>query len=129
MRSYKRFTESHLKLAINLPWDEMDSNAFINWDPEDIYENRLHSPDKKVIFKERKRRYIYLIPTHNLIPQEICKDLHRIFDPDSVSWALDIMPKSDLVSLRNSLILYKALKLGWKRQNVFLCMNGQKVIE
>ena len=62
MRSRARYHKAHIKDSINFPVDMCDENFFINWDSKNVEKELIKNKQKKQLFINRKRLFIYIIP-------------------------------------------------------------------
>lgn len=127
LRPMHLYHKSHFENSINFPIDKCDDAFFTKWDPTKIQNEILRNPNKKAVFEMRKRTYLYIIASEHDITHFLDK-LPRLFNSDAIatycSKYIDIKYKlENLLSLRLSLLLYKALKQERIRE-VYLCVNG-----
>jgi hypothetical protein len=61
LRSRNNYHQAHIKDSISLPLDLCDEDFFINWDPAKVQGTILKNKIKVNAFKDRKRKFIYLI--------------------------------------------------------------------
>jgi hypothetical protein len=124
-----------LENSFSFPIDQCSDDFFINWDPANILENIIKNPVKRTLFELRKRYFVFIIASQNDIENYLDK-LPKIFDPQSITKYYQkyqndeesVYKMEDLVSIRNALLLYKALK-NEKIREVYLCVNGFKSIK
>mmetsp|Transcript_47767 Transcript_47767/g.35017 ORF Transcript_47767/g.35017 Transcript_47767/m.35017 type:complete len:132 (-) Transcript_47767:859-1254(-) len=127
MRAKLQNHNCHLENSINLPLNYCDDEFFINWNPEKISTEIIKNPVKKSLFDQRKRLYVCIICSEYDTTNFLDK-LHRIFDVSSLdSYVKKYVESKDkvenLLSLRNALLLYKALKKERIRE-IYICVNG-----
>jgi rhodanese-related sulfurtransferase len=63
MRSRSEYHNSHLKNSINVAIDLVNDNFFTKFKPSDMDEIIGDNKEKKELFKNRKRKFIYIIPS------------------------------------------------------------------
>ena len=118
---------SHFENSISFPIDYCTDEFFINWNGKHIQEKILRNKVKKELFEQRKRKYVFIIASSNDISNYLDK-LPKLTDSEALDRYVQqhIGNRSiieNLLSVRNAIMLYKALK-SEKIREVYLCVNG-----
>ena len=114
MRSMRQFHYSHFESSINFPVDKCDDQFFINWDPQSVLNNWIKNAGKRALFEGRRRSFVFIIASSNDITHFLDK-LPKIIDPTALSnytdkYSEDTDKIENILSIRNALLLYRALK-------------------
>ena len=117
----------HFENAINFPINLCNDEFFTKWDANHISKDIIKNKIKKELFDSRRRMFVFIIASQNDITHYLDK-LPKIFDSQSLEkYANKYVDNKDvienLVSLRNSLLLYKALK-NERLREMNICVNG-----
>ncbi|CDW83258.1 mapk phosphatase 2 [Stylonychia lemnae] len=126
-RSQFQFHLSHFENAINFPVNLCNDEFFTKWDPKNISDNIIKNKVKKELFEARRRMYVFIIASQNDITHYLEK-LPKMFDPQSLENYINKYIENkdvieNLVSIRNALLLFKALK-NERIREMNLCING-----
>ena len=132
MRSEKQFAQCSLDKSVNLPIEKFNEDTFINW----AKTNKKLEADTSIFaskhaqhaFKRRRRHWVFIIcaqNSKNLNPWLL--ELSNFGSKQALSGlcaqAETEAQKSDLLAIRNALLLFKALKKERMRE-MDLCIDG-----
>jgi len=132
MRSRKQFREVSLEKSVNLPIEKVTEDTFINWAKhiKALEEDTtfLKSKWNQHAFKRRRRHWIFIIPCQNSeVLDSWLLELSNYGSQKGVTSLIDMCKndqhREDLLSLRNALLLFKALK-NERIREMDLCIDG-----
>ena len=132
MRSEKQFAHCSLDKSANLPIEKFTEDIFINWAKHskklEVDTSIFKTKRVQNEFKRRRRYWVYIIAAHdskNL--NKTLLELSNFANKDGLVKLIEMadsdQKKEDLLSLRNALLLYKALKLERLRE-MDICIDG-----
>jgi hypothetical protein len=117
----------HYENSINFPIDHCSDQFFIKWNPKDISDNLIKNKVKKDLFDTRRRLYVFIIASQNDLTHYLEK-LPKIFHYEALTPYTEKYQENtdvieNLLSIRNAVLLYKALK-NERIRELYLCVNG-----
>ena len=119
MRSGTAFNTCHLDKSVNFAVERFNEETFVNWTAKSkvLETDATIFKNKYAIdwMKKRKRRFIYIIPCQQTaFLRRTLMSVSHLGDEAKLASAVEacssMADKQDLLSLRNSLFLYRALK-------------------
>ena len=132
MRSAAQYNECSLDKSVNFSIERFNEEVFINW----TQQVKLLETDTKIFkdkyevdkMKKRKRRFCYIMPCHQSSVLKRYLTQASIFcAPDKLAEALEACEtpeeKADLLSLRNSVLLFRAL-VKERHREVFISLQA-----
>eukprot|EP00347_Sterkiella_histriomuscorum_P021041 403335488 len=131
-RSLYQYHLSHLENSINFPVDLCNDEFFTKFNPKQICDTIIKNKFKKELFDQRRRMYVFIIASQNEITHYLEK-LPKVFDPEALAPYIEKYKNNkevveNLVSIRNAILLYKALK-NERIRELYLCVNGFNIFK
>ena len=132
MRSEKQFNQCSLDKSVNFSVEKFNEDTFINWAKhiKSLEENTNIFPAKiaQHAFKRRRRHWVFIIPCHNSVNLDTwLLEMSNIGSKQAlqslISQAVTNQQREDLLSIKNSILLFKALKKERVREMDF-CIDG-----
>jgi hypothetical protein len=80
MRSRKDYHYQHLAHSINIPLDGVDDEFFTKFKPEKLDALTNNNAEKANAFKNRKRKFIFIIASQNEITEFFKDGFEQLFD-------------------------------------------------
>lgn len=84
MRSRFNYYHGHLENSICLPLDQFSDESFLKWDPSMITSKVITIKEKKKLFDDRKRKFIYIIASQDSLISEVDFRIPSIFSRDMI---------------------------------------------
>lgn len=132
MRSQKNFSHIQLEKSVNFAIEKFNEESFFNWTKVsktlETDTSIFKTKSTQNAYKRRRRFWVYIIPanSHKNLKQtllEVCNFASKEGMKKLTDLADTPDKQEDLLSLRNALLLYKALKLERLRE-LDICLHG-----
>mmetsp|Transcript_24091 Transcript_24091/g.32299 ORF Transcript_24091/g.32299 Transcript_24091/m.32299 type:complete len:236 (+) Transcript_24091:229-936(+) len=132
MRSATQFNECSLDKSVNFPLERFTEETFIDWSTKvkQLETDSTIFKDKYEVdkMKKRKRRFCYIVPCQqSAMLKKHMRSLSLFCSPEKLAEAISActseQDKADLLSIRNSLLLFQAMKKERHRE-VFISLEA-----
>jgi len=128
MRSQSHYENWHLKWSVNFPIDKFNASwKLTNFDPEKVIKSHLTLKVDKEAFKKRKQSMVFIV-AHLNCSVEIFQNIAKLFEASKIKTLKRRYTCQDILATRNSILLYKALRLD-KTREVYICRNSFNAIQ